>query len=91
MKSGDVQINAIGTLVWNLRLYGSIARFCFFIIMKTVSRAPSRDFLVRTSAAEALGEIKDSRVIEPLTAAMKDEDSNVRKSAAEALGKINDN
>jgi HEAT repeat protein len=37
-----------------------------------------------------LGEIKDTRAVEPLIAALKDNNSTVRWSAAEALGKIKD-
>jgi HEAT repeat protein len=44
--------------------------------------------LVRWLAVEALGKIGDARAVDPLIAALKDEDSNVRKNAAEALGKI---
>jgi len=45
---------------------------------------------IRKNAAEALGEIKDTRAINPLIASLGDEDTNVRKNAAEALGKIGD-
>ena len=43
---------------------------------------------VRRHAAEALGEIKDKRAVEPLIEALKDE--GVRHSAATALGRIED-
>ena len=43
---------------------------------------------VREAAAEALGKIGDSQAVEPLIAALKDEDWYVRKYAVEALGKI---
>jgi HEAT repeat protein len=41
-------------------------------------------------AAEVLGQIGDTRAVEPLIAALKDEDSFVRWQAAEALGQIGD-
>jgi len=44
----------------------------------------------RASAIEALGRIGDSRAVEPLIAALKDEDVNVRWPAARALGEIKD-
>jgi HEAT repeat protein len=48
-----------------------------------------KDPTVQYDAAEALGEIGDSRVVEPLIAALKnDEISGVRWKAAEALSKI---
>ena len=43
---------------------------------------------VRLEAAEALGEIGDSRAVEPLIQALKDEDDDVQWGAAEALGKM---
>ena len=49
-----------------------------------------RDGGVRSSAAEALGEIGDARAVEPLCAALRDKDVDVREAAAEALGKIGD-
>jgi HEAT repeat protein len=42
-------------------------------------------YYIRRDAAEALGQMKDARAVEPLIAALKDEDSHVRKSAAKAL------
>ena len=47
-----------------------------------------KDWEVRWDAARALGEIKDPRAVEPLSAALKDERFSVRQAAAEALGKI---
>ena len=49
-----------------------------------------KDPEVRKNAAEALGKIKDPRVVEPLIAALKDENSGVRRIAAWALGVIQD-
>ncbi|MEI7827471.1 MAG: HEAT repeat domain-containing protein [Euryarchaeota archaeon] len=45
---------------------------------------------VRRSAAETLGELEETRAVEPLTLALKDTDSNVRLSVALALGMIGD-
>jgi len=42
----------------------------------------------RASAAEALGRIGDSRAVESLIAALKDEDESVRQAATEALEKL---
>lgn len=44
----------------------------------------------REEAAEALGEIRDPRAVDPLIAALRDRNSEVRAEAAEALGKIGD-
>ena len=41
--------------------------------------------LVHRTAAEALGEIGDKRAVEPLKAALRDEDRGVREKAAMAL------
>jgi len=49
-----------------------------------------KQWVVRRSAAEALGKLKDPRAVEPLIKALKDKDSGVRRSAAEALGKLKD-
>jgi HEAT repeat protein len=46
------------------------------------------DSHVRENAAKALGNIGDPKSIEPLIAALKDDEFNVRKNAAEALGKM---
>ena len=50
----------------------------------------SKDSDVRQAAAEALGEIKDPRAVEPLIAALGDESSGVRLAAAKSLGEIKD-
>ena len=47
-----------------------------------------QDWRVRTSAAEALGQIGDARAFEPLIAALKDQNAFVRTSAAKALRQI---
>jgi len=45
---------------------------------------------VRQAAAESLGELGDTRAVEPLIVALEDSDSLVRHRAAEALGKLGD-
>jgi HEAT repeat protein len=49
-----------------------------------------KDWEISGDAAKALGEIGDTRAVEPLIAALKDRSVNRRLSAAEALGKIGD-
>jgi HEAT repeat protein len=44
----------------------------------------------KSRAAWALGEINDTRAVEPLKSALNDEDENVRTYSAEALGELND-
>jgi HEAT repeat protein len=44
--------------------------------------------LVRSFAAEGLGELGDKRAVQPLVAVLKDEDEEVRRSATEALRKL---
>lgn len=44
--------------------------------------------LRQNAAAEAIGRMGDTRAVEPLKKALKDEIRNVRSKAAEALGKI---
>jgi HEAT repeat protein len=43
---------------------------------------------VPVNAAKALGEIGDTRAVEPLTEALKDKKKDVREAAKEALKKI---
>jgi HEAT repeat protein len=46
-----------------------------------------RDWVVRSSAARALGALGDRRAFEPLVGALReDSDSDVRSDAAKALG-----
>lgn len=45
---------------------------------------------VRREAAKALGKIGDTRAVEPLIQALRDEDWEVRSGAARALGEIGD-
>lgn len=49
-----------------------------------------QDVSKRTNAAQALGEIKDRRAVEPLVAALRDPVIRVRGSAARALGEMRD-
>ncbi len=49
-----------------------------------------KDHSVRKAATKALGNIRDPRVVEPLIAALKDEEKKVRETAAFYLGKIGD-
>ena len=55
-----------------------------------IQRLKDKNEGVRRMAAVALGEIKDTRAVEPLIAALKDNDRSVRWNAAGALGKISD-
>jgi HEAT repeat protein len=43
---------------------------------------------VRMAAAQALGDIRDIRAVEPLLAALHDAEPEVRMAAAQALGDI---
>ena len=47
-------------------------------------------FIVRMRAAHALGELRDSRAVEPLIECLEDDESCVRRTAAEAIGKCGD-
>jgi len=47
-----------------------------------------KEFFVQAKAAEALGEIQDSRAIEPLIETMKSGNILVKKHTADALKKI---
>lgn len=49
-----------------------------------------KDSLIRTHAADALGDIGDTRAVDPLIKSLNDEDWQVRWGAAEALGNIGD-
>lgn len=44
----------------------------------------------REEAAEALGEIRDPKAVDPLIAALRDRDAEVREEAAKSLGMIGD-
>lgn len=65
--------------------------------IKKLSRSCERNdisfdisYAVRSFAADALADIKDTRAVFPLIAALNDSDSSVRWSAVKALGKFND-
>jgi HEAT repeat protein len=45
---------------------------------------------IRKAAARALGQIKDTRAVEPLIGALKDEDRDVQEAAVDVLGQIGD-
>jgi len=45
---------------------------------------------VRGLAAEALGQLDDARAVEPLIAALQDEDAHVRRAAGQVLGGLGD-
>jgi tetratricopeptide (TPR) repeat protein len=45
---------------------------------------------VRSAAEEALGDLHDTRAVDPLILALKDNDSDVRRNAARALGNLGD-
>jgi hypothetical protein len=47
-----------------------------------------KDAGTRAAAARALGEMDDTRLVEPLITSLKDAPSDVREAAAEALGKM---
>jgi len=53
-----------------------------------IEQLQSFDWYQRKQAAEALSRIGDDRAIEPLVAALKDDDSDVREKVAEALDKL---
>jgi HEAT repeat protein len=55
-----------------------------------IHRLQHEDSSVRSSAAYALGKIKDSQALPALIQALNDQDSFVRRSAADALGRIKD-
>jgi len=47
-----------------------------------------KDAIVRGDAAEALGQIRDERALEPLIALLEDDTHHVRDQAAQSLGKL---
>jgi len=59
-------------------------------VRQLIARLKAADPDVRQRAAEALGNTKDRRAVEPLIATLKDPFSNVRRSAVDALGDIKD-
>ncbi|RZB32933.1 MAG: hypothetical protein AEth_00279 [Candidatus Argoarchaeum ethanivorans] len=61
-----------------------------FKVKRSIKLLKNKDWLIRDKAAEALGEIGDTRAVEPLIRALKDKDWFVRNKAAKALGIIGD-
>jgi hypothetical protein len=59
-------------------------------VPQLIHELKSQDPLVRRHAAEALGEIRDTRAIDPLGRVLKDKDALIRRHAVKALGKIGD-
>jgi HEAT repeat protein len=57
-------------------------------IEELINRLTSKGWESRCHAAETLGEIGDTRAVEPLIHALKNNYTNVREKIAEALGKI---
>jgi len=53
-----------------------------------IEQLQSFDWNLRARAAETLGRIGDGDSVEPLVAALKDDDSDVRQKAAESLDKL---
>ena len=58
------------------------------IVPSTIPLLKDADWWIRIAAADTLGRLKDPRAVEPLIAALADED--VRWTAVEALGRIGD-
>jgi hypothetical protein len=59
-------------------------------IIPILTSITDQNVWVRKATAEVLGDLKDSRSVEPLCLALKDQSYYVRIAAAEALGKIED-
>ncbi len=57
-------------------------------LIKALNYEDSAD--VRMNAATALGELRDSRAVDPLITTLKDKDIEVRRKSATALGQIGD-
>jgi hypothetical protein len=60
------------------------------VVPQLIDELKNHDPLVRRQAAQALGEIKDLRAVEPLIDLLKDKDPLIRRHAVKALGKIED-
>lgn len=50
----------------------------------------SSSWKARTSGAQALGQVRDLRIVEPLVAALKDSSENVREAVVKALAQVGD-
>ena len=59
-------------------------------IGKLIKALEHKESSVRLDAANALGELGDTRAVEPLIAALNDKEVDVRKAATNALGQIGD-
>lgn len=59
-------------------------------VLQLIQRLDHQDTLFRAQAAEFLGELGDSRAVEPLVNALQDGESMVRANAAVALGRLGD-
>jgi HEAT repeat protein len=55
-----------------------------------IAAMKDEDKWVRYLVIDALGNIRDPKVVDPLIAALKDQDQDVRFVAAEALGRVGD-
>lgn len=61
-----------------------------FLVEPMINRLSSVVEFERMNAVKILGQIGDTRALEPLIEALKDKDWNVQEKTAEALGKIGD-
>ena len=77
-----VIISFVGVII----SFVGIGKWLYFVILDLKCGTPD----VRSEAADALGEINDSRGVDPLILSLKDEDPSVRWNAARALGNIGD-
>jgi len=73
-----------------LLVFGAIEGWQFMSVSTQLDKLKDTNADVRQKAAEALGQSKSSRAVEPLIAALNDPDPNVQGSAAKALGEIKD-
>ncbi len=73
-----------------IRVQGALLEIGAPAVPALLRTLEGEDKLLRSAAAEALGEIGDPRAVPALLQVMTDEDKSVRRSAAEALGKIGD-
>jgi len=73
-----------------LLVYGAIVGWQYMSVSSQLDMLKNANADVRQKAAEALGQSKSSRAVEPLIAALNDPDPNVQGSAAKALGEIKD-
>jgi HEAT repeat protein len=55
-----------------------------------IASLKDEDKWVRYLVIDALGNIRDPKVVDPLVSALKDQDQDVRFVAAEALGRVGD-